>query len=321
MSSGSGDPKKGTNMLSALRVLVVSVWALIPVTASAASAPDAILSGSAKGEFDVEECSISPKKAASIVDFEGRQALKIELRYEWEGCPNDWTRFGTPGFAQRMVYIHTAMRPGSEYWYKFSFYIPADLPKISDSILELIDVKHVLDNNGSVPTLQFAIWKEGVIFQSNMERPWTCGEFRLPNGALRTECNRTDAVGHMGTQADLSGRWIQMVAHFRWAKDDGVIEMWFDGVPTYGVHGDTVRGGKRFDIKFGAYRHHMHGDPGPATLYYSDIARATTCKDLKIDNCDKLAANPPTAGLQNLTGIRYDVDNALDESKVDAGQK
>jgi hypothetical protein len=115
----------------------------------------------------------------------------------------------------------------------------------------------------------------------------------------------------------MSGRWLEMVAHFRWAKEDGLVDIWFDGRPIYAASGDTLKGAKNVQFKFGPYRIEMNGDPGPVTLYYSHIARAGTCAALGVEGCDGLYAASPPAGLQNLATVMVTPFNELDQMKAE----
>lgn len=281
------------------------------------------MSADAKGLFKSAYSSVDPRKSVSIQEFAGRKAAKIDLRYEWKGGPLDWKRFGKAGYAQRSQFNEKEphrMLPNKDYWYTISVFIPSDLEEVKAPV-SLFDFKHVVDDNGSVPTMQFKLFPEGEVpsglaFETVLKGEWTCGTYRNAEGGKTPVCNRTEQHGYVGKQADVSGRWLEMVAHLRWAKEDGLVNIWFDGKPVYGVTGDTLKSGKFVQFKFGPYRIEMQGDPGPVTLYYSQVARAGTCEALGVEGCDNLYATPPADGLQNLTNTRGNFFKELDEMRA-----
>lgn len=292
---------------------------LAPVGSFAAGGvPEAIMSAEAKGIYVSAYSSVSPKKSVSVQEIAGRKALKIDLRYEWKGGPLDWNRLGTPGYAQRsQFYEHERKRmgPGKDYWYTISVYIPPEMETVK-TYLQLFDMKHVIDENGSVPAMQFVLFPEGMEFQTSLEGKWTCGTYKNAEGGKTPICNRLERFGTIGTQAELSGRWLEMVAHFRWDNEDGLVNIWFDGKPVYAAKGDTLKGAKFVQFKFGPYRLEMKGDPGPVTLYYSHVARAKTCEALEVEGCDGLYAMEVPEGLQNLTRVGGNMFKELDEMRA-----
>jgi hypothetical protein len=298
---------------------------LAPIGSHAASStPEAIMSADAKGLFTSAYSSVDPRKSVSIVEFEGRKAAKIELRYEWKGGPLDWNRFGQPGYGQRSQFYekeNKRMRPGKDYWYTVSVFIPADMGEVK-APLQLFDLKHVIDDNGSVPTIQFKLYPAtpqvaaGLEFESVLAGKWTCGTYRNAEGGKTPVCNRLEQHAYIGTQAEMSGRWLELVAHLRWAAEDGIVNIWFDGKPIYGIEGDTLKAAKLVQFKFGPYRIEMNGDPGPVTLYYSHIARAASCEALGIAGCDDLYTSIPD-GLHNMTRMSINRFNELDEMKAE----
>lgn len=322
LAAGKCEPAKGADMLRGILLGCLALAAVSPSLTRpsyAASPTDAIAFGDAKGLFEPSYSNAKNKNAATIGDFEGRKALRLDLRYEWKGGALDWNRYGKPGEAQRNQYYEKepngTMKPDKDYWYAISVFIPADMAPVK-TYLQMFDIKYAIDANGTVPAMQFMLYPEGLAFESSIDSKWTCGTYRNAEKRETPACNRTTKEGYFGTQAAMSGRWLDMVAHLRFAKEDGAVDIWFDGKPLYSVKGDTLKGARYTQFKFGPYRLGMKGDPGPVTYYYSHLARASTCAGLEIDGCDGLYATSPAPGVQNLERADTIVFNELEEMKL-----
>ena len=294
--------------------------ALSAIEKPAGTPPEAIMAADAKGLFVTAYSSVDEKKSVSVQSMAGRTALKMDLKFEWEGGPLDWNRYGKPGEAQRSQYYEREtdrMLPDKDYWYTVSVYVPPKMDAVK-TYLQLFDIKYAIDDNGTVPGIQFILYPEGMTFETNISGKWVCGTYANAEGGRTPICNRTSAEGIVDSQADMSGRWLDMVAHFRWASEDGVVAIWFDGKPMYATTGDTLKGARHVQFKFGPYRLGMNNtDPGPVTLYYSHVARAGDCPALEIDGCDTVFAEAPADGLQNLTNVRINPFNELDLLSVE----
>ena len=229
------------------------------------------------------------------------------LNYAWKGGNLDWIRDGAdkPGSAQRFQYREkpgARMKAGGEYWYTATFMLPSSVRSVSGYTLSTMDFKHHVNGHGSVPSVSFNFEHGYFSIVESIDSRWKCGSFRNVDGGQTAACDRTENVGRIGRQRDYSNRWVQMVAHLRWSGDKGFVKIWVDGKPIFGFSGNTMQWGRQVEFKFGPYRHHMTGNPGNTTLYFSAVAKAKDCQGLGIGNCAVLASNPPKGGFQNVIG-------------------
>ncbi len=300
----------------AIALLTIGVSAISPSLSIARVNPTTILGGEYKNGMEPSKTNVTNPQAVASVAIGGRNALQINLDYAWKGDPLDWDRLGSPGFAQRVQFVEkpgVKARSGRDYWYSVSFLVPSSDPRVQGHSLSLMDFKHTISADGSVPSVQLAIQAEGFKIIENLDSPWTCGSYRNVDGYQTPACNRIDTNAVISSQAGVSDRWVQVVMHARWDAVGGVLEIWIDGKPIMGFSGDTLRGAQNVQYKFGPYRHHMTGDPGVETIYYSGVSRAATCELLGTVDCSAVAARPPNPGLQNVSRIHHDVFNELDE--------
>ncbi|MFY0682859.1 MAG: heparin lyase I family protein [Thalassovita sp.] len=278
-----------------------------------------ILSGEIRSGFEpVREVNVRHKDASRAVVVDERRALGLVLEQDWQGGNLDWIRHGRPGFAQRIQFRENhrkRMKPGREYWYTASFYIPKSVPRVSSHTLSLMDFKHYIGGHGSVPTVSLNILPNGSLHVIEaLSSKWNCGAYKNVNGGKTSVCDRVETVGRLGSQSHYSGRWVQMIAHMKWANDPtGFFRLWIDGRPIIGFTGNTLQGSTQVEYKFGLYRHHIKRNPGRVEAFYADIARAKACEKLPGVNC--AALQTPAAGFQNIRGRERWVSNEFSELK------
>jgi hypothetical protein len=293
---------------SCFAVLIAAELCICP---AAAGQIDTILSGAAKGAFTpAADVNVTQKAAMTPVRIAGRTAIRFDLDYAWAGGDLDWIREGVdkPGFAQRIQYQEKPkawMQAGREYWYTASFLLPSSVARVSGYTLSTMDFKHHVNGHGSVPSVSFNFVRGNFMVVESLDSAWNCGAYRNVDGGQTAACDRTDTAAALGSQAHFSNRWVQMVAHMRWAGEGGFFDVWIDGHPIFGFAGNTLQSGREVQFKFGPYRHHMTGDPGNAEIFYAGVAKASSCEGLGIANCDTLAAHPPRAGFQSVTGKEH----------------
>ena len=263
--------------------------------ANAQNAVSAVLGGEiSRGYEAASEVNVRDRGAVSAVRVGDQPAVRLRLDYAWAGGDLDWRRLGEPGFAQRIQFRESPrnrMRAGREYWYHTRFMIPATMPRVRNHSLSLFDFKHHIGPAGSVPTVSLVILPDpsGVHIIEGLNSRWTCGSYRNANGGRSDACDMTETVARLGSQADYSNRWVDVVSHARWSNDDGgFFRMWIDGRAIFGFAGDTLQGTSEVEHKFGLDRHHMNGDPGMAEAYFANVSRTETCEALGDVDCAQL---------------------------------
>ena len=279
---------------------------LVGETATAQTEVRAILGGEIKRSFEAaQEVNVRHQDAITQVRVAGVDAVRLRLEYDWAGGDLDWMRLGKPGFAQRLQFREKSssqMRSGRDYWYTASFFLPKSLRTVRGHTLSLMDFKHHIGKNGSVPTVQFAIANDGnfTVLES-LSSAWRCGSYLNVKGGQTAACNRTETIGVLGPQRQYSGRWVHVVTRSRWSNGpDGLFYLWIDGRPVFAATGNTLQGTTNVEFKFGPYRHHMSKDPGPVEVYYSNVRRAETCEGLQVVDCSSIGASVPRSGFQNV---------------------
>ncbi len=265
-----------------------------------------VLNGEIKSGFEpAREVNVRHKEAATIVKFDNSEVLRLILDYAWKGGDLDWYRHGKPGFAQRIQFREKSskrMKAGRDYWYTASFFIPKSALRVTHHTLSFMDFKHHIGKYGSVPTVSLTIQPNGHLhIIEALSSNWNCGTYRNINGGKTAACDRVEAVGLLGTQSQVSGRWIKMVAHMRWENNpSGFFRIWLNNKPILAFSGNTLQGSTQVEYKFGLYRHHIERNPGRIEVLYTNVARAKTCAMLPGVDCSSLRA--PRNGLQNIRG-------------------
>lgn len=290
-------------------ISLLRIFALFSLVASSAHAQDAvrsILGGEiSQGYEAASEVNVRDRSAVTAVRVGNVPAVRLRLDYAWGGGDLDWRRFGQPGFAQRIQFREAPrfrMRAGRDYWYHTRFMIPSTMPTVRNHSLSLFDFKHHIGAASSFPTVALNIFSDppGVHLVEGLNSKWNCGTYRSATGSTTAACDRTETVARLGSQADFSNRWVDVIAHARWANDDtGFFQIWIGGRPIFGYSGNTLKGTTEVEYKFGLYRHHMNGDPGPAEAYYAQVRRAETCEALATVDCSRLQS-PPRNGFSNV---------------------
>lgn len=238
--------------------------------------------------FVENENNIEREDAFEIVDFEGRRAAKITISMRDAGSANDWGRFGTLGHAQRFQIQEKPMLhemvDGKVYWYKFSVFIPKNTgsPYHTIAPFDLKDRKHRRQRD---PAFDFKITNGHVNFSLKRD-----GEEcrKVTNSAGRTSdfCERPGLIANMRSNRAFKDRWLDFVLYFDTRKSSAVTKIWINGELLGVINGDLSPYGRYLGFKFGPYRHHITRAPHDETLYYADIMRRGSCKELGVSNCD-----------------------------------
>lgn len=176
----------------------------------------------------------------------------------WSDCDNDRERSELSEAAK-------ATGPGSEWWYGWSLYVPADYVNVYPTKVALgqfhQDKSHV-------------IW----MFQNG------AGGYTLDDQVFGS----SRAAHELITDGDLRGKWHRIEVHAKWSHgDDGFMRVWVDGVQKADYTGQTMTASATY-FKYGIYRSYLsrykmfkQADEVPAqVVYYANVRRASTREGL-----------------------------------------
>lgn len=270
---------------------------------------NSILGGQIVNGVQPNDTNIRKPGTIQQVEIEGRQAIRMVVKFEDEGGALDWNRMGTPGQAQRIQFHERrpgkVMKLGGEYWYRVSFYLER-FPSTSSQIVSLFDLKPVYRapsgrTHPASPIFGSEVKRGSFQIFDSIGSKYQCGEYENANGSYNMACDRVINNAVLGGQSSFSGRWVDVVFHVRWANDEtGIFRYWVDGRNRFSYQGNTARGANTFEFKFGPYRHHMVGAQPPLAVSFSSIVRASSCEQLGISECSQLAASGNSPGRRNL---------------------
>jgi len=166
----------------------------------------------------------------------------------WDDCANDRER-------HELIQRGDLQRPGDEYWYAWSLYLPADWTNI-------YPVKVAL----------------GQFHQPGSSVVWM---FQNADGGLSIDnqvAGRTTELVRLIDEADLRARWHDITVHARWSQgDDGWFHVYVNGERRYRHDGRTMTADAVY-FKFGVYRSFISRNRDLAVrtahiAYYDELRR------------------------------------------------
>lgn len=152
-------------------------------------------------------------------------------------------------------------REGDDWWYGWSLYVPPDWPTVYPTKTALAQF-HDVD---APPSWMFENEAGGYWLDRHIGRDRDRLTLLVPGGEWR-------------------GRWHRIETHVRWSRgDDGVFQVWADGVAKYDYRGPTMTADSVF-FKYGVYRSFISrykkaagASEVPAqTAYYAAVRRSPT---------------------------------------------
>ena len=154
---------------------------------------------------------------------------------------------------------------GDEYWYAWSFYVPANIPQADWVFMGQFQQRSSYES----------IW----MFMKRAGQPF-CAKFDW----VRTKM--WDCVNYNGTYAlindsEFAGRWHDVLVHAKWTtQSDGFTEIYIDGELRVDYKGYTrTSGNSDVYFKYGIYR---HASPQTSVVYYDEIRRGKTRAEVDI---------------------------------------
>jgi hypothetical protein len=159
---------------------------------------------------------------------------------------------------------------GDEYWYAWSFYVPANIPEASWVFMGQFQQRSNWDS----------IW----MFMKRAGQPF-CAIFDWRKN------NHWDCSGSAGTyplidDSNFLGKWHDVLVHAKWTQqNNGFTEIYIDGELVVNYNGYTRTAGNH-DVyfKYGIYR---HGSNQTSVVYYDEIRRGKTRNEVDIRLLDK----------------------------------
>ena len=249
--------------------------------------------------FVASDRNIDRSDAFEIVEFQGRTAAKISISMKDRGHVDDWGRFGKAGEAQRFQIqekpkVHE-MRDGKLYWYKFSIFMPRGTGSDHHTISPF-DLKDRKNGSQRDPAIAFTITNNQVTFQLKRDGE-ECRKVKNTSGRTSDFCERPGIISNMMFNNDFKGKWLDFVFMIDKRRSTEMTKFWINGKLIGVINGDLSPQGKYLGFKFGPYRNSIKRPPKDEVIYYADIMRTNSCKNLQNVNCEKLFS------AQNLNGI------------------
>lgn len=235
--------------------------------------------------FRTDSLSKSSGYAQSVVKKEdghpvrsGEKSIRFEVRPGdckvgelWNDCafPSERSEKSALGYES------------GENWYHYSIYLPEDYPVLWQARATMLGQFHyeVLSD----PPFMF----------------WATGRADIKNKKyVETYSVESQTFGSTGSDElleldDMRGRWTDILIHANWTtNNDGFFRVYVNGsiTPSYNYSGTTLL--KRYrDVyfKFGIYRFSISDTPPIQIVYYDDVRRGRSCKDVTTYfDCSKL---------------------------------
>lgn len=150
--------------------------------------------------------------------------------------------------------------PGSEYWYGWSFYLPANHPNIYPGKVALGQFHQ---RNSRAPAFMFQNDAGGLLIDKNFG-------------------HSTERI-QLISQDDLLGRWHHIEVHAKWDPLDGFFRVYVNGELKYETTGSTMAGPGIY-FKYGLYRSFLSRykarfatqDVPTQVVLFANVRRSTT---------------------------------------------
>ena len=201
----------------------------------------------------------------------------------------DWSRWGSPGFAQRFQIMEPykqTTKKGKTKWYRVGYFIPNEVDTEKHNI-SLFDFKMLYGKGEKTVGPSYNL--------NNNSFAWL---FNGPNYRVsKNEVDEQFFFDHYVVNLDqkfspLKGKWVNILINAKWSKD-GFLHFWIDGKLRSSYFGDVLGGATSVRFKFGPYRNYMTyaTDAGltikDAIIRYSNVGKANSCDELW-SGCDEI---------------------------------
>ena len=217
------------------------------------------------------------------------KGIEFYLSYSDVGDEMDWSRWGSPGFAQRFQIMEPykqTTKKGKTKWYRVGYFIPNEVDTEKHNI-SLFDFKMLYGKGEKTVGPSYNL--------NNNSFAWL---FNGPNYRVsKNEVDEQFFFDHYVVNLDqkfspLKGKWVNILINAKWSKD-GFLHFWIDGKLRSSYFGDVLGGATSVRFKFGPYRNYMTyaTDAGltikDAIIRYSNVGKANSCDELW-SGCDEI---------------------------------
>lgn len=233
--------------------------------------------------------NVLAKNSVILEDFKGEHSIRLRFKADDVGGAGDWSRFGKPGYAQRLQFFENdgGVETGKEMWYRVGFYVPKNYITHGHS-LSFFDFKPVKDCiDIESPVLSMNLRPEGL-------NAYIAGQFnydKCVKSDVTKQCDKEEYVFNFGR--GYTDQWIMLVMNVKWAEKDGFIKIWMNGNQVINYKGSLpVKEAEAVRFKFGPYRIDLDKEKTlqDVDIRYSGVGRAKTCEKLW-KGCDRLMNN------------------------------
>jgi hypothetical protein len=171
---------------------------------------------------------------------------------------------------------------GDEYWYAWSFCVPADWQDSGDrdrtsrqvTLSQFLQVPDPMREDDWEPAFMFGKRANG--------GPFRVLAFSVPRSEAKLPARSFQMVCPLIDHADFAGRWHDIKVHAVWTtRDTGCFEVWVGGNRKMNYRGPTMTAGNsQVFHKYGLYRASMETEAPVAVAYFSGLVRGRTEADV-----------------------------------------
>lgn len=208
----------------------------------------------------------------------GNKSLRFELRDgdcnssgDFDDCTNDRSR--------HEIMNMDSVPEGSEYWYKYSIYVPSEVLKVGDSILFLGQFGSANGTDFMNP-LMFEDFVSGYGVRQNDE---------FYNFLFR---------GVLLSNASFRDRWVDVMIHAKWSSgNDGFMKIYFNGFLSKSLTGANITSNLWTFFRVGIYNAFISdcncSRMPTQIVYFDDIRQALTRSEVESEYQDNRVVIPP----------------------------
>lgn len=170
---------------------------------------------------------------------------------------------------------------GDEYWYAWSFCVPADWQDSGDR--EGSSRQVTMSQFLQVPEpMRPEDWEPAFLFGKRANGPFRVLAFSLPASRAKLPPASFQLVCPLISHADFAGRWHDIKVHAVWTPSaQGCFDVWVGSERRMTYRGPTMTAGNsQVFHKYGLYRASMEGGAPRAVAYFSGLVRGRTEADV-----------------------------------------
>ncbi len=255
------------------RLLALALMVLLSLESGVAEAQSSMAKGFGKMTLQ----SARNGKGLSRVEFaNGLRAERFELLSG--DCPKSTGDCTSDRERIEFFDSRPKAKPGSEYWYAYSVFLPGDfpIPRAGRGTV-VLTLGQIHQRGTSGPELLFHLDQQG--FWVKLTDP-----YRLDDDPMNpVPVFKRDRIASAATPI---GKWMHVKVQARWSRSDadGFINVWINGKPVWSHRGATTNANDPLYFKYGLYRAFVSrcGGPCPGMVaYYANVRQGRRESDVE----------------------------------------